>query len=137
MKKPRNKAYRPKYVPAIPIMFALPQAKKNDLMIEPHLCIEALRTGHGRQEHAWTLANCLTIGAALSKGQSDAAKKVMACGMEAIRLVLERGKSGKWGFSGTEMLAVMNGVTLADDLQQISTRRQVRDAIGYAWREAA
>lgn len=93
-KKPR-KQHKARQVSMLPIVFALPKEKKNELQLTPHMCVEAFRLGHGCEDHACTLANQINIGAVLSKGQPDRIRAQIAAGLEAVRLVMVRGQSGK------------------------------------------
>ncbi len=107
-------------------------------MLQPHLCVEALHSDSGRPEHAWTVANCLNIAAMLSKDQSDELRSAIKTGLETIRRLMARCESsGEWACSQDEFGALKEAVTLSDELQEISTRREMRDAIRNVMNEMA
>ena len=132
-KKPR-KAYRPKIQPAIPIVFGLQSDKKTDLRLPYHLSLEALRTGHGTSDDAHTIFSALLVARELAHKFNGAD---LNDALDAIAAVKERGDAGKWGVSGDQFKAISAALVLFDEMQDASTRREVREAIQKVWREAA
>lgn len=139
MSKRRNKKYVPKCIPgSLPIVFSVAADTKRQLHITPHMCVEAFRLGNGDRDKAFTLVNAIDLGAVLvQKYVEDEPKKVMQAGLSAVQSVINRGQGGKWGCTGDELTAITAAVALSDQLQQMSTRREVRDALMVVWKEAA
>lgn len=135
-KKPR-KPYRPKDRPALPIMFAMPKDAMTDLSLMPHACIMAIADGSAVEENIYTLANALNMGGLLAERKNLALLPIAVAGQEAVIRVIERfSRTGKIGFSGDDYQAIKAGVTLNDQLQQLCTRRELRDVIAYLQRMA-
>lgn len=136
-KKPR-KAYKQKVHAALPIVFGLASEKKTDLRLPYHLSLEALRNGCGTDDDAHTIVSALLIGRELARLFSDEAQKVVMAGIGAITGVKHRGdECGKWGVSGEQFKAISSALVLVDEMQDASTRREVREAIKTVWKEAA
>lgn len=135
-KKPR-KAYKPMMTAAIPIVFGLAKEKKTDLRLPYHLSLEALRSGHGCDDDAHTIVSALLIGRELSKLYQAEAQQTVLRGIEAITAVKHRGDNGAWGVSGDQFRAISEALVLVDEMQDASTRREVRSAIQKVWKEAA
>jgi hypothetical protein len=137
-RKPR-KARKPKGIPgALPITFGMLQESSTELNVTTHLCAEAFRVGLGDRQMAYTLANALNLGAILVRNYvEDAPKLIMAAGLEAIRRVLERGESGEWRFVGEELAAITEAIALSSQLQEMATRRELRDGIVEILKHAA
>jgi len=132
-KKPRKK-YKPRFAPAIPIVFGLASEKKTDLRLPYHLSLEALRTGHGTADDAHTILSSLLVARELAAKFNGAD---LNDALEAIAAVKERGDAGRWGVSGDQFKAISAALVLFDEMQDASTRREVRGAIQKVWREAA
>lgn len=137
MKKRRNKKYVPKPMAAIPIIFGLASEKKTDLRLPYHLSLEALRTGNGTADDAHTIFSSLLIGRELARLYQSETQQTVMSGIDAIAAVKERGDQGKWGVSGEQFKAISEALVLVDEMQDASTRREVRDAIKTVWKEAA
>lgn len=136
--KRRNKKYRPKCIPGtLPVVFALAPEKKTDLRLPYHLSLEALRNGKGGDDDSHTIFSSLLIGRELAKLYQDETQQTVLRGIEAITAVKERGNQGKWGVSGDQFKAISEALVLVDEMQDASTRREVRDAIKQVWKEAA
>jgi len=130
-KKPR-KRYRPrKLIPGyLPMTFSLPKAAMTNLQLPPHTVLDAFRRGAGDEPGWHTLACAVNIGAVLARTQPNEAQAVMSAALDAIREVQRRGvESGRWGVSGDEFRAIGEALTLSNEIQDISTRREIRDAI--------
>lgn len=127
-RKPR-KAHKPPQFRTMPIIFKLPSAEMIDLALMPHACIAAFAAGQATYDNAATLANCANMAAILTQKHSPAAMACAKAGQEAIIKVIERGASGKWGFSGDEYQAIKEAVTLYDQMAALATRREIRDVL--------
>lgn len=132
-----RKAYKPKIQPAIPIVFGLAADKKTDLRLPYHLSLEALRNGCGTDDDAHTIVSSLLICRELAKLFQAEAQQTIHRSIEAITAVKHRGDNGKWGVSGDQFRAISEALVLVDEMQDASTRREVREAIKTVWKEAA
>ena len=136
-KKPRNKPYRPKAQPSLPIVFGVPKESMTSLALMPHACIAAIVDGSAVEANIYTLANVCNMAALLAERKRVASMPIAIAGQEAIIRVIERfDKTGKIGFSGDDYQAIKAAVTLNDELQQTCTRRELRDVIAYLQRMA-
>ena len=134
--KPR-KAYKPKYA-AIPISIGLSAEMQTNLKLPPHMILDAFTHGRGDESGAHTLIAAVNLGAVLSRTQSTDAQAVMESGLVAVQSVKDRGeRGGKWGVTGDEYKAIAAALVLSDDMQMISTRRDLREAVRAVYREAA
>lgn len=136
-KKPR-KAYRKRAALMLPMTYALPESNRADLQVTPHMVLESFRLGSGTEVLWHTLAAAINIGSVLARAQSDEVQADMQRARDALLDVQQRGReTGRWGLSGDEFRALGEGLTLTDEMQNASTRRQVRDAIGEVIRLVA
>lgn len=133
-KKPR-KRHKPR-PEQVPIMFALREEQKIDLRLPPQIVLDAFKRGQGDACGANTLAACVNLGAVLSRSQSREVQEVIEAGMDAVSSILKRGSEGKWGLTGDELKAISEALNLTEEMQDASTRREVRDAIATFYREA-
>lgn len=129
-KKPRTKRRTLAHgIRKIPICFAIPKSQMIDLELMPHACIAAFVAGEAVADNAYTLANVVNMGALLALKHSPDAQACAKAGQDAMTSVMERGASGKWGFSGDEYQAVKEAVTLYDQMAALATRREIRDVL--------
>ena len=105
--KKPRKAYRKRAALMLPMTYALPESNRADLQVTPHMVLESFRLGSGTEVLWHTLAAAINIGSVLAR----------AC----VRDIFPPGE----------------GLTLTDEMQNASTRRQVRDAIGEVIRLVA
>lgn len=137
-KKPRKK-YIPK-LPRIPVIFGITQDASRDLQLVPHAELLKLRNGLADEPTWHTLVCRLNVGMTIAHQgkQNDEVKKTMAESLQAMRDVWVRHeKTSKWGASGEELKAIGDGLVLTDDLQNVSTRRELREAVNHVYRVAA
>jgi hypothetical protein len=135
-KKPR-KPYRPRAVAALPMSFALPASSRVDLQLPPHMILDAFRTGTGDEPGWHTLAAALNIGAVLSRSQPEEVQSAISQALDAIVEVKQRGdETGRWGLSGDQYRIIGAALTLSNEIQDVSTRREIRDAIDIVLKTA-
>ena len=134
-KKPRKKRTI-KHVPGMmPIVWGVAKETCDELALQPHLSLVSLQFGHGCEEHAWVVANSLKVGAKLVT--MDEHKRVVAAGLIAITNLIERGKqAGRWVCTGDELKVLKMALTVSDQMQKVSTRRERRDALLKVYAEA-
>lgn len=136
-KKPR-KQYKPRPALMLPMTYALPDSNRADLQVTPHMVLESFRLGSGTEVLWHTLAAAINTGSVLARSQSDEVKADMQRARDALLDVQKRGRdTGRWGLSGDQFRALGEGLTLTDEMQNASSRRQVRDAIDEVIRLAA
>lgn len=123
--KPR-KPYKPMRQ-RMPIIYGMGSEVKSELAIAPLMSINMFMSGHGSEEHAYTIINAILTGYELVENADDF--RTMIGGSDAIRRVIERGAEGKWGFSGDDLRDITAAVTLSDQMQAVATRRQLRGAV--------
>lgn len=128
-KKPR-KPYRPRKALVRPMVYGIDTESRVNLQLTPHVVLEAFRTGAGDESGWHTLTGMLNVGAVLSRKHPEDVQAIMSRGLDAVVEVKERGlKTGAWGVSGDQFRALADALTLASDLQDTHTRREIRDAI--------
>lgn len=135
-KKPR-KQYQKKHV-GLPITIRFSAENEQALQLVPHAELLKLKLGVGEEQTWRTLIARLNVGMVVSNMREipDGAKCART-GMDALLAVRERHcKTGKWGVSGDELVAIGDALVLTDDLQTTSTRRVLRDAIRYVYKHA-
>ena len=139
-KKPRKK-YRRMVIYTtsnpLPITMGITAEMKTELQLPPHLILEAFKNGAGTEEGAHTLAAAVNLGAVMARTQPQEVRDVMEAALHAMHAVMRRGQGNVWGMSGPEMTAIGEGLALANDMQDISTRRDLRNAIATVYREGA
>lgn len=128
-RKPRKRRTLAHGISKIPICFAIPKSQMIDLELMPWACIAAFVAGEAVAANAYTLANVANMAALLALKHSPDAQSCAKAGQDAMTSVMERGASGKWGFSGSEYQAIKDAVTLYDQMQGMATRRELRDVL--------
>lgn len=133
----KHRKQRRAYVPAerrIPIILRHNSAAECQLMLVPHEELEKLRTGVATEESWHTLAFRINVGQALAvayftpdvrEALSDAAIAVSEVGK---RYMGEK----RLGVTGDQFRAIARGLTITDDLQKITTRREQLAAHEFA-----
>jgi hypothetical protein len=135
-KKPRKK-YKPRPALLRPITYALPKEAMTNLQLPPHVILDAFMRGQGDEPGWHTLTCALNLGAVLSRAQPAEAQAVMSRALDAIVEVKKRGiETGNWGMSGDQYRDIGAALSLSNDMQEASTRREVRDALRIVMRDA-
>ena len=135
-KRPR-KAHKP-CAPRIPICFRFNGDDERKLQLVPHQELAKLISGDGDASSWHTLTARLNIGLVLASANFPDAAQTMAAALNSICDVRERfQRVGKYGVSGDEARMIGAGLVLTDEMQLASTRRQMRDAIEFVYREGA
>ncbi|SUA78280.1 hypothetical protein [Pandoraea pnomenusa] len=138
----KHRKQRRAYVPSarrIPIILRHNSAAECQLMLVPHEELEKLRTGMATEESWHTLAFRINVGQALAVAYFT--PDVREALSEAAIAVSEVGKrymtENRLGVTGDQFRAIARGLTLTDDLQKITTRREQLEAHQFALRTAA
>ncbi len=135
--KKTRKQYRAKY-PAIPITIGLSSEQQTNLRLPPHMILDAFINGAGTEEGAHTLIAAVNLGAVLSRDYHFKVQDAINPGLVAVQSVKDRGeRNGKWGVTGDEYKAIAAALTLSDDMQDITTRKGLREAVRSVYKEAA
>ena len=108
---------KPRYAPGYMI---LPQ-QRDAIVMPVHIALTAFEHGAGSLAHYYAIASFLNISNALARRMKTA--PITSClierGMTALLAADTRfTKTGQWGFSGPEMLAVRESVTAGDELSK-------------------
>ena len=137
-KKPRKKYRQPREKIVRPIVFALKPEDRVNLQLAPHATLDAFKLGAGDESGWHTLAQAVNFGAVLSRAQPADVQAVMSRALDALVAVRLRFEtSGQWGVSGDEYRSLGEALSLANDIQDASTRRELRDALRITLQEAA
>ena len=136
-KRPR-KQYRQKHI-GLPVTIRFKKEDECTLQLVPHAELLKLKSGEADEQTWHTLIARLNVGMVVSNMREIAeGAKCARNGLDALLAVRERyRKTGKWGVSGDEALAIGDALVLTDDLQKTSTRRLLRDAMRYVFDHAA
>jgi hypothetical protein len=98
----------------------LTDAQRNRLAVPPHVALMAIESGCGLQTHRDDLGeyiNLATVCASRMVGVATETREALCAAVYAIRDMDKRfERTGRWGFSGPEMLVVHKAVTLGDAL---------------------
>jgi hypothetical protein len=126
--KPR-KAYKP-LRQRMPIVYGIDSEIRTEMAVAPLIAINMFTSGHGSEEHAYTIINSILLGCNLAyKLEKSEEIQILYAGSDAMRRVLDRGAEGKWGFSGDDLKDITAAVALSDELQAGATRRELREAV--------
>jgi hypothetical protein len=103
----------------LPGTLLLPQ-QRDAIVLPAHIALNAIETGDGQIIHRHTLAAFLNISAtcaARMTGTAEETRQLLDDAKDALVSADRRYlKTGKWGFTGPEMLALRAAVTVADAL---------------------
>lgn len=113
-----------------PLLFRRPQAHQVTLMIVPHAHLQALVDGRGTEDEFLTVAFRVAVGSSLTAFADDEDQKplneVFLASLNSLIAVGERyERLGKFGCNGDELTNLKEGLNLTDDLQAVTTRRQL------------
>jgi hypothetical protein len=135
-KKPRKK-YKPRPALLRPMIYGLPKEEMTNLQLPPHVTLDAFRRGQGDEPGLHTLIVAVNLGAVLSRAQPADVQSIMSRALDAIVEVKKRGETtGHWGLSGDQFRDIGVALSLSNDLQEASTRREVRAALHIVMKEA-
>lgn len=117
---------------ALPIIFRNDTESERVLKLMPHTELAELREGRGTEQGYWCVTNRLNYTSTLAsmvEFSFDPAPVINA-GLDAMVALDKRHKEvGKYVFRAEELKAVGEALTLADDMDDATTRRQHRDAL--------
>lgn len=136
----RKKSSRKVRACGIPTIFGMTEEMKNDLQIIPLGILESFREGRGKEESWHVLAAAINVAAVLARKQPQDVRDHIEAGMLALMSLYSRGNSiGKWVCSGDEFKNLRLALILGADMQspQVSTRKEIAEAIKVTLREAA
>ena len=131
--KKRNKAYKPREVLPVPLMFRHSVSGQLSLKLQPRMAFQRLREGAGTTDDLDTLACRLNWAFVAQRDfyQNQAVESsegAISAIMGAKHRLIE---TGKHGFSGPEMLAVGDGLNLADMMCGHLTRKESLQAVQF------
>jgi hypothetical protein len=133
-KKPRKPMSRRKYVHTNPFDSVISKLNPDDtrnLKLIPHQCLAELRMGRGSEEVWNTLAcrvNWSGVLACNIEFEQDLRPAIREA-LDALRAIEARFKEiNRWIASGDELKAIGEALTIADEIQDVTTRRDHRDA---------
>ncbi|CAB5224454.1 hypothetical protein UFOVP393_83 [uncultured Caudovirales phage] len=132
-KKPRKKYRGPRMLPGeMPTTIRHSDESDTLLQMVPHVELDKFREGNADAYTVNTLAFRLGWGYVMAGEYFDTpeARKTMEDGLGAIRGVKERfGRTKKYGASQPEFQAIGVALSLTDEMQKMTTRREQRDAV--------
>lgn len=125
----RNKRGRPaRETGALPIIFRFNQRNETQLQLVPHVELEKMVDGSATEESWYTLAFRINVGQMLAQRQFSDHPDVLDAMARGVAAVAEVGKrfkrAGRFGCTGDEFRAIGAAITLTDDMQEATTRRQ-------------
>lgn len=131
--KKRNKKYKPREVLPVPLMFRHSTDGQIGLKLQPRMALQRLKEGEGTEQDLDTLAFRLNWGFVAQRDfyanqAVDVAHGAISAIMGAKHRLIE---TGKHGFSGPEMLAVGDGLNLADMMCWHLTRKESLQAVQF------
>jgi hypothetical protein len=138
----RNKKPRKRHIAKphqLPVTIRFNADDERTLQLVPHQELALLMAGDGTEQSWHTITCRLNIGMTLARIRDTGEEIVtMAQALDAVCDVSDRFKRiGKWGASGEEAKLIGAGLVLTDDMQLDSTRREMRDAMKYVFKEGA
>lgn len=133
-KKPRKKMSRHKTVHTNPFNSVLTKLNPDDtrnLKLIPHQCLAELRQGRGSEE-VWNTLTCRANWAAVLACNIEFEQDLRPAireALDALRAIEARFKAiDRWIATGDELRVIGDALTIADDIQDVTTRRDHRDA---------
>jgi len=120
--KKRNKAYKPREVLPVSLMFRHTADGALQLKLKPREAYQRLRIGTGTEQDLDTLACRLNWAFVAQRDfYANQAEDLAQDALDAIRAAKE---VGRLGFSGLEMSAIGDGLDLADRMGDELTRKE-------------
>lgn len=114
----------------LPVNIRFAQHHETDLQLNPHTTLDMFREGVAEEKDWHLLALRLNWGRLLAERHMQEAAPILAAAQEALRDVRERhGRTGRWGISQPEFVAMGEGLNHTDTMQLQCTRRELRDAL--------
>lgn len=122
----------------LPVNIRFARKHEIDLQLDPHTVLDKFRECVA-DDPDWHLLNLrVNWGKVLSEAHWPQYTDDMIAAQEALTDVQARhGKTGKWGFSQLEYVAIGDALNSADALQLHCTRRELRDGLEAVYRENA
>lgn len=123
-------------------MFSIPREQMLDLAIEPHQSLEKLRIGLADSVDVETLGSRINLGRLGVERFREAEHyaDAVACaelGVVAVTELRNRARArGRIVATGDELRAISAAVCLADDVEQQSSRLEIKRDLQLLWREA-
>jgi len=135
--KKRNKAYKPREVLPVPLMFRHTADGALQLKLKPREAYQRLRIGSGTEQDLDTLA-CRFNWAFVAQ-RDFYANQAEARAQDALDAIHAAKEAGRLGFSGLEMSAIGDGLELADRMGDELTRKEQLQAFQtvVAWNAKA
>lgn len=129
MSKRRCKRGRPaRETGALPSIIRFSHGAEVQLQLVPHVELEKMRDGTATEESWHTLAFRINVGQVLAQQHFAHANDVLDAMARGVVPVAEVGRRfkrvGRFGCTGDEFRAIGAALTLTDDMQEATTRRQ-------------
>lgn len=129
----KSKAPRKKYVPKAndPVTIRFSEDDERNFQLMPHAELFNMRNGNGTTESWDTVEMRLKWGMAMAKLHAQrSAEELFNQAMEQLGAVHQRfARLQQYGLSGDEAVVLGESLTVVDDLQLISTRRELRNTL--------
>ncbi|AXW48147.1 hypothetical protein ACI2S5_08415 [Ralstonia nicotianae] len=113
---------------ALPSVIRFSRGAEVQLQLVPHVELEKLRDGTATEESWHTLAFRINVGQVLAQQYFAHVGDVLDAMARGVVAVAEVGKRfrrvGRFGCTGDEFRAIGAALTLTDDMQEATTRRQ-------------
>lgn len=108
------------------------------LQLIPHDSLANFKAGRQTEPDWHTLAARCNLGSTLARDHFEEATQTMNAAIEALASSWQRFKRlGRMGMTGEEYNAVATALVLTDDMQKLSTRRELDAAMTTVFQQAA
>lgn len=125
---------------ALPSVIRFSRGAEVQLQLVPHVELEKLRDGTATEESWHTLAFRINVGQVLAQQYFAHVGDVLNAMARGVVAVAEVGKRfrrvGRFGCTGDEFRAIGAALTLTDDMQEATTRRQQLHATQTVYAQA-
>ena len=136
-KAPR-KPYRPKSAPGqIPVLLRYSATDERQLKLVPHMALAAIREGRAVEEDWHTLAVRVNWGTVLARfPEYQGVQPDFTVALDALRSLKARAeKTGRWIGTGDELRSIGEALALCDEMQDGTTRRDLKAALDQVFAE--
>lgn len=106
------------------------EGKKTDISLANLIAISAIKSGKGVEEHLHTLAYSVNMCLILSEmGYGDEfVEDIKNAQYSVVRTIKRLKATGKIGFSGSDMIAIQDIISLVDEQIALATKAEIEKA---------
>lgn len=115
--------------------YMLLPSQRDAIILPVHIALDAIETGHGEITHRHTIAALLNIADVCAKRMVGVAEETLEMIVQAKEAMVSVDKrylrTGKWGFSGEEMIDIRAAITVSDELLRRVNSAVLSSAVDY------